>query len=400
MLFWSQIVEVTHDQAKQSLLNLLDGVGFTATSWQEGSIPLAFVEIGARIWSDLSKVAVTLKRAGFNSTAEGEGLTRFSASHYDNHRQPAQTAQRLITLSCIASEGPHSIGVGDVVIAAPQGQTFRNVEGNSVVYPATLSSGGTLQLLFEAEVAGASHTLGDGALLSPNGRLVTTYAGVEISADIQTREGRNVESDERLRRRNETKWALLTSFELIDRAVEHIVLTAAPGIESVAVNSTNPRGPGTFDVHVAGSLTVAGDEEVELAHEALQRYVMDPDPANVVWVRKADPVPLTLAGTVYHDARFDSADVKLATEAALVEFIRGIPLGGFDYSPFPANTVPKNNIEAAITAVAIGGTRVVKTVVLNVPTVDLPVPSFGKVVPQNSLLTWPSINYVPVTGTS
>jgi hypothetical protein len=400
MLFWSQIVEVTHDQAKQSLLNLLDGVGFTATSWQEGSIPLAFVEIGARIWSDLSKVAVTLKRAGFNSTAEGEGLTRFSKSHYNNDRFPAQTAQRLITLSCSADEGPYAIDIGDVVIAAPQGQTFRNIDGNDVVYPAALPSGGTLQLLFEAEVAGASHTLSTGALLPPNGRLVTTYAGVEISADIQSREGVNEESDARLRRRNETKWALLTGFELIDAAVEHIVLTVAPGIESVAVNSTNPRGPGTFDVYVAGSLTIAGDAEVEAAHAALQRYVMDPDPANVVWVRKADAVPLTLQGTIYHDARYPSADVRAATEAALLEFIRVIPLGGFDYTPFPANTVPKNNIEAAITAATIGGTRVVKTVVLNVPTVDLPVPSFGKVVPPNALFTWPNLTYVPVTGTS
>jgi uncharacterized phage protein gp47/JayE len=397
MLFWSQIVEVTHDQAKQALLNLLDGVGFTATSWQEGSIPLAFVEIGARIWSDLSKVAVTLKRAGFNSTAEGEGLTRFSKSHYNNERQPAQTAQRLITLSCSADEGPYAIDVGDVVVSSSSGRTFRNVAGNDVVYPATLTSGGTLQLLFEAEVAGESHTLGSNALLAPNGRLVTTYAGVQISEDVETRPGRDEESDARLRRRNETKWALLTGFELTDKAVENIILTAVPGIETVAVDSSNPRGPGTFDVYVAGEFTT-GTEDVESAHELLQRYVMDPDPANVVHVIAAPEVTLNVQGTIYHDARYASADIKLAVEAALVDFIRTIPLGGFDFSPGPQHVVPKNDIENAIKETQINGQRVIKTVVVNVPTVDLPVTSYGKVRPPT--LGWPSINYVPVTGTS
>src|SRR5205814_9712012 len=132
--------ELTRDEANQSLLSMLDGVGFPATSFQEGSIPLGLVELGAEIWSKLSAAAVFLKELGLNQTASGDGLTRFSKSHYANERVGAVAAQRVVTLFCAAGEGPHTIDLSKVVIADPTGRTFRNVEGFGAVYPATLAA--------------------------------------------------------------------------------------------------------------------------------------------------------------------------------------------------------------------------------------------------------------------
>src|SRR6187402_256554 len=115
-LNWADIVEVSHDEAKQSLLDLLDSVGFTATSWQEGEPALACVELSAEIWHQLSKVSVFFKNFALNSTSEGEALTRFSDSHYDNQRDGAVAAQRRTSLACIATAGPHTFDVSDLVI--------------------------------------------------------------------------------------------------------------------------------------------------------------------------------------------------------------------------------------------------------------------------------------------
>jgi hypothetical protein len=401
MLFFQQIQPVTREQARASLLERLDGVGFTASSWPERSIPRAFVEVGAHIWSKMSDVAVALKRAQFNATADEDALDAYSWSHYRNRRQLAVKAQRLITLSCLPSEGPYAIDVGDLVVSSPDGHTFRNIEGHGVTYPATLRRGQTLELLFEAEAPGEAHNFDDGSLTA-DGVLVTTLAGTTIAADVKHRLGVDRESDERLRRRNETKWALLTGLELTDRAVENIILTAVPGIGVVKVNSTNPRGPGTFDIYVASGVGVptrtAEDGDVELAQKTIERYILDQDPSEVVHVIAAPAVPLNLSGNVFHDREFSAEAVRSAVEAALVEFIRTIPLSGFDYSPGPANVVPKNDIEAVIKGVTIDGKPVVKTVQLATPASDIIVPSWGKVVPPNTTRTWPSLVYQAVVG--
>src|SRR6478609_207575 len=124
---WSDIVEVSHDEAKQTCLDYLETVGFAATSWQEGSVPLACVELSAEIWSQLSKVAVFLKTMGLNDTAQGDALTRYSSSQYDNDRNQAVTAQRTISLSCSSTAGPHTFNIGDIVIEHPDGPTYRNI---------------------------------------------------------------------------------------------------------------------------------------------------------------------------------------------------------------------------------------------------------------------------------
>lgn len=396
ILLWSQIVEVTHDEAKQDLLDLLDSVGFTATSWQEGSVPLAMVEIGAEIWSKLSGVAVFLKGMALNETAEGEGLTRFSASHYANTRRPSTTAQRKITLTCSATEGPHSIALGAVVLAnSVTGKTVRNVAGLAVVYPATLPSGGTLQLLFEAESGGSGHNLANGSYTS----LVTTLAGVTVSEDLRDRDGTDEESDPLLKVRNSSKWALLTEFELIKDAVENIALNAHAGIKIVGVDDNNPRGAGTFDVYLAGDTTtfLPGAQEIVDAQAAFDKRVFGPKPPAAdarCLVKEAAAAPLDLAGSIFYDGNFAQADVKAAVEAALIAFLKTIPLGGFDFSPGPAATVPKNDIESVIKETTIGGQKPVKTVQLTTPLADLSVASFSKVTQG----TWSTLVYSAVVN--
>lgn len=394
-LRWDQIVEVTRAQAKQSLLELLRGLGFTATSWQEGSVPLALVEIGAEVWAQGSKIGVFIKNLALNETSEGESLTRFSASHYANVRFGAVAAQREITLTCTATEGPYIINVGDVVVAHADGMTYRNVPGLAVTYPVTLLSGGSLTLLFEAEIAGEAGTVAAGTVTT----MVTTLSGVTITVDLQERPGIDEESDARLRLRNSSKWASIGEFELIRDRVENIALNSAPAIQTVGIDDNNPRGAGTFDVYIAGSALTAGSTEVTLAQAAFNLRVMGPDTCRVY---AAPEVPLNLVATIYYSASFALDDVQASVEGigpaidgSLLNFIKTIPLGGFEYTPSLANIVRRDDIVAAIKNAPVAGQYgAIRTVVITSPAgEEMPITSFGKVT-----LGTPTLTYVAVNG--
>src|SRR6187551_2669874 len=151
-----------------------------------------------------------------NNTSEGDALTRFSDSQYDNQRQLALAAQRTIALACASGSGPHTVNPGDLVIAHPDGDTYRNVDAGGVVYPITIPSGGSVSgLTFEAEVAGESANKGSGTVTI----MVKTLAGVTVISDLIKRNGADAEPDPKLRLRNTTKWSLLTRFQLIAEAV-------------------------------------------------------------------------------------------------------------------------------------------------------------------------------------
>jgi hypothetical protein len=385
-LNWSDIVEVTHDEAKQTCLSYLETVGFAATSWQEGSVPLACVELSAEIWSQLSKVAVFLKTMGLNDTAEGDALTRYSSSQYDNDRNLATTAQREISLSCSVDAGPHTFNVGDIVIEHPDGPTYRNVEDETNNYPVTLPSGGSVSsLFFDAEVAGEEANKGSGTV----NRMVTTLAGVTITSDQIQRTGTNAEADPRLQIRNKTKWALLTRYELIKDAVVQLALSASAGVTVVAVDDQNPRGPGTFNVYIAADVATAGTADEIAVYDLLRRYVLGSDaPEPIILVKAADEQLLNITGTVYYKGAFFESDLQAATITALLEFIKTIPLGGFNYFPGPAQVVPKNDIEDVIREVRVSGQPVSKTVRLDLPVADVDVASYHKVTLGTVALTF------------
>lgn len=385
-LNWGDVVEILHDEAKQTLLTLLDSVGFTATSFQEGDPSLADIELSAEIWAQLSKVSVFLKNFALNSTSTGEALTNFSNSHYDNQRAGAIAAQRRVTLTCAATSGPHTINLGAIVLAHPDGDTYRNIADGVTVYPATLASGGSLSgLVFEAEIAGLGAS---GKAPQTVTILQTTLAGVTVTSDIAERDGSDQESDAVLKVRNTTKWALLTQFELIKDAVINIALEATFGVTAVEVNDQNPRGAGTFDVYMAGELVTASGGDVTLAQAALDARVFGSGSTpKTCLVFAAPTTPLNFTGTIYYKGSYSTTDLADATTAALKEYIKLIPLGGFDFFPGPSNVVPVNDLEDVLRAVQVGGQAVSKTVVLNSPA-DLSVPAFNKVILGTVTLTF------------
>lgn len=387
-LAWADVKELSHDQAKQLILDWLAAVGFVGSSWQPFD-PASFgVEGGSEIWAQLSKYAVYLRDMALNETAEGEALTRLSRSRFGNERNLAVETQRSITLSCAAGSGPYTINLGDVVLTDDLGNTFRNVAGLAVVYPATLPTSGTLTMLFEAEVAGAQANVANDTV----SQFVTTLAGVTVTDDTLTRAGSDQESDARLRVRNSTTVAT-RSLEPIRDTIENLALEAAPTVYQVAIDDENPRGAGTFDVYLAGELTTATVDDVNDVQAALDARVMG-DTSGAANTRPgyaiASPtLAINITGTVYYAPTQSAADVQAAVVAALQEFLKTIPLGGFDYAPGLEDVVPKNEIENAIKATAVNGqVGMIRTVNLSTPSGDVSVSAFEKVIQGTWTLTY------------
>lgn len=367
-------------QCEQRLLEMLDDADFIATSWQEGSLVATLVKMTAETESRLSKITLFLKKAFQSSTARGEALTRTASGFYNNEREDAIAAQHLVTLSCLATEGPHSINLGDIVIVHIDGHTYRNIEGNSIVYPVNLASGGTQTLLFEAEVAGSQANIGNALTeAAVTLSLDQTLAGVSVIAHSLYLAGVDEESDERLDERNRTKWADEAELEFIDERVKNICLNASSSIIHVSVDSTNPRGAGTFDVYLAGLDATASDEDVAKAQLAIDRRSMGrtATPKECI-VYKSPTVDVDIEGTVYFSGSSESADVRQEYEAALLAFIRATPSGGFDFTPGPRGIIRINDLESVIRLAVTDFTGRPATVELTSPTADIAVPSFAR----------------------
>jgi hypothetical protein len=379
-LNYEDIQEIEEDEAHQQLLDLLDDQGLAATAWQEFAVAPIIVHTGAEIRSKGSKIAVQLKEAFMSGTARKEALTRTASGFFANIREPAVEAQHLVTLACAATEGPHSIDVGALVISHENGRTFRNVAGNSITYPVTLASGGTQTLLFEAEVAGADGTVLDS--LTPATvtlALVTTLSGVSITSHALERSGQDEESDDRLDERNTLRWTE-RSVSKSDDGIKQRAVSVAPGIVSVAVDSTNPRGPGTTDVYIAGLDSTASADEVANVQIALDLATFGRKASpKTIKVYAAPEVPLDVAGTTYFQG-IDVTTAQAAVAAGLLTFVRDTPPGGYDFSPGPSGVVRVNDIETAIKNALIAAGATTATVSVTTPSADVALSFYDKVV--------------------
>jgi len=381
---WRDITAITPAKAESDIIILLQNVGFLAETWQEGDFGTLGVKVGGLIWSSLSQIAVALRDAGRNATASGDGLTTFADSHYDNQRTDAIAAQYRVTLACEVGEGPHTFAVGDLTLqASATGTTYVNIEASDS-YPITLTGGSTVDVTIRAEEPGADASVAPSLIDT----IVTTYAGVSIDTVTQLVIGVDEESDDSLRARNSSKWALLSEGDGIDDLVEQVCRAANSEIAQVAVDSSNPDGPGTFRVYCAGTVGTASGAAISDAQDALD--------ARFFWGPTAIAAPTTaldISGEIYYDNNYSAVDVEAAVESALLAWLETIPLGGFDYASGFSDIIPVNNIEKIISSAEIDGIEVVGTVTLTTPAADVSVASFGKVVQG----TWGFI-LTPITG--
>lgn len=313
MLSFEQLsTPVTEAEAEAEIIARLAELGFSSKGWQSGSVQLTFVKLLAWLYARFTTFVAALLLGAFNDTSTGEFLTRFSASHYDNTRKAAVAFQYTIRHTTAAGEGPHTIGVGDLV-ATNGVYTYRNIEAGE------LTSAAPVDLIYQAEVPGAAPVAADGTITT----LLTPVSGVTTTnpAESTVQAGADEESDLELQLRNRTKWGLL-SINVPADGYKNIALQTT-GVGRVAVDDSNPRGPYTIDVYIAGPSAQAGSEAVTTTQTNIDaRKSITAD----VGVIDAPVQVVTVSGIVYYKAAF--AGAPEAIDEAVTAYITTLPIGG------------------------------------------------------------------------
>lgn len=383
---------VSKDEALDTILDILDSVGFNATSWQAGSPERTFTEMLAELFADHTLTEVKIAESGFNDTAEGDFLTLLSDSHYDNQRNLAGFTEGLVTLTASAdAPGPFTINAGDSVGSdEDNGFTYRNITAG------TLVAGGTLQLTYKAEVAGSNRNV-------PNDKITilqTPLQGVTINNPDPTtgtwitQDGVDEEQDPGLQERNRTKWATLSLFAP-EAAYINFAREANVAVTKVLVDAQNPRGAFTIDVFIAGdsgalSPTVVqqvqdfilGDEDGDGIAE-VGRAPVEVTRDGLLVTASAVNFPQTISGLVTLEASKAGTAKETEIEAAVDAFFKDAvesPIGGRKLTESGTGALRIGRLQQVINA--IDG-------VLNwaptAPTADVPLTNFQVVVPTIAL---------------
>ncbi len=378
---------LTRKQALERIVEWLTSLGFDTTAWMEGSIEHTFITFMALMWSDLTEVAKALAEFGFNAHATGDALNEFSKSRYGHSKTPAVRERGTVRLTSTASV-PYTIQVGELIAATDDGVQFRNLTGGTLNAGSTASPS-TLDLTFEAVIAGSSSHVDNGKI----NRLLTPLAGVTCSNNVTSPwysiVGADEESDASIRRRNATKWASLT-VELVAESYEYIARNN--GAVKVLVDDNNPRGAGTLDVYVASDRALLGVSTMEALQLAFSKAAFqttsswsDPWPGgdtSRVATKSPVPQPLNVTATLYHDGSNDDATVVANAEQAIKDFLTATPIGGWDYSPGPANVVKEEDLVNVLKTV-----DGVRSVTLTTPSGDISVGSTSLVTEGTFSLT-------------
>jgi uncharacterized phage protein gp47/JayE len=308
----------TEAESLQTILDILDGFGFSATSWQSGGLARTLCQMVAKFHSDFTTERVTLAEGRYNDTATGGFLTLLSTSQWNNDRIPALTTQTNVLLSDPNSVGPYTITLGQLVGVDPGGNTYRNTTAGTILV------GGTLTLQFDAEVAGS-------ASVPTTIDLATPLAG--ITATVVTpiiRQGSDEETDDTLRVRNSTKWSTLAYAGPADAYISW-ALAADPHVTRAYVDDLNPRGPGTIDLYCAGA-TGGVDSSVPVnvsnyIEGAVDGIVRRPLGSNLQ-VFSATTTTVSIVATLYVSSSYSTATVKTNVQNAITTMMSLLPVGG------------------------------------------------------------------------
>lgn len=371
---------LTREEARDSLLVTLTDLGFPVEAWQEEGIARSLVEACAALIAQQSEAVATIASMVFLDTSEGTLLDALALSHYQLARQVGTRARISVSLGNGSATTYGPIIAGGIQLRALDGITFASVGS------ATLNANSTTVVQFDAEAPGSAGNIPEQTLtmVTPFAGVVATYADVLVSA------GTDTESDEALRARCRTQWGTLR-IEQATTGVENLARSASAAAALVAVNAAAPRGAGTLDVYLAAVDGAVGGSDVTAVQTALNsaflgNYTGATVPAAVAIAATTTTFPLT--ATVYVRG-VDTVATEGAAREAWREFVRTIPLGGFDLSPGPQNIVLRSQIADALGAVA--GVVAVDVVV---PAADTTLPALVKV--STPALADPTITVVLV----
>lgn len=308
----------TKAEVEQTILDLLEGAGFTPTAWQPGSFPLTIVSVFAELFADAFYAIAQIANGGVFGLSVGRWVDLWLESQYDEERLDPVFTIGQMQLADTGNTGPHVISALSLVVTTSSGLQFRNITGG------TLLLGGTLDLTWRATVAGAAYNIPNNTTLS----FVTSLPGVTVTNPSVgstgtwiTTLGADVEADAAAKTRGSSKWGTVSTGSP-PSAYRYWALSQT-GVTRVRVDDGNPDGPGSVRVYIDNAGAVAALQAI------LQPASNDGKvpTGTLLTVMAATTQAVTIQGTVTVDASARSA-AESAILANLTALALRIPIGG------------------------------------------------------------------------
>lgn len=313
------ITPKTESEVLAELIASLQTAGFSATSWQDGSVPRTLVQLQAVADADFRDIVVSIADGGLLAEADGDWLTLYCESAYGEDRQAAVNTRGACTLTNAATGIPRTIAAFEVWAGTSTGKRFVNITGG------TLLPGGTLSLVFEAESPGIAWNVGNDTITTMH----TAMAGVTITnpspgggASWITTAGAEEEADEAFRTRCQSKWPIL-GYGMTEEAYSFhakAASTSTPVTRTLVVRSADWQ----VSVYVAGTNGAMSGADVVIVDGYLEpRVPLCVDVVAVSAINQNQAVDADL----YLEAGYSWDVAALAGYAAMLARFAAHPIG-------------------------------------------------------------------------
>lgn len=316
------IVPRTADAIVTEQLAVLDAEDFPVTSWQPGSAPRDLVKADATAMARLDANVANLAKAAFLDDAEGDWLTLLAASRFDTDRVLATYTEGYVRVACASGAGPHTISAAQLLVTDGT-RRWRSINTASV----TVASGSYQDIKVRAEVAGDAYNIASGATLTV---VAPALAGLSATNPVYadgtwiTSAGADDESDASLRARCRARWGTLGR-GANDAAYRYLARTGhAYEAQVTRAYVVWGAGDGSLTVYLAGPSGAVNSTVVNAVQAWIDANKPGTDNATVASVVN---VPVTVAGTIYLPAAYDTTANRALATGALTTYFAGLGEG-------------------------------------------------------------------------
>jgi uncharacterized phage protein gp47/JayE len=344
------VTNVTMEQARKKVYDLLEAQGFPTSSWVAGGVARALTTLVALLFVLVTETVVLVSRAGFLDYATGVWLTLLAAQGFNVTRRVATFAtlsQRVRLDNTLGtSHGPFQ----------PFERKIYNPDTKKTYFITSTWSIGPLEtgvyVDIQATEAGASSSAGANTITA----FENPPSGVTVTNEIAV-VGLDEETDPELRARCRAKQGALSpngpklAYDYVAKTLE---LNGG-----VAVNRTKLIGAtvesGAPIVYLAGPSGALTSDDRDKVEDGILRWstpqCVEPD------VRNTTNVTVNVVQTVYivDDENILDADLQAAALARLVGWVPTIPIRGYE-----GNQLAPGDIQAESTR-AVNAFRVAVT---------------------------------------
>lgn len=317
---------VTEEQARETILTLLESLGISARSWKKGGVASTIIAVVARVVSAQSKLSAAIGKSGFLGYSEGKWLDFLAEKTYGVTRRAATFASGNVRLDNLAG-GVHTYAIGEAFFLNP---TTKQLYFNSAAFSlGSLQTG--LLVPVQSVNAGSVSSSGVGQIT----QIETTMLGVTCT-NPEAVVGSDEANDAELSALCSSSFAALSpngpkgAYDYFARTAKRLdgstvdinrVRTAIPGPSPLLV------------VYVASPSGTPPAPDLTAINENIQKNCV-PDGA-AVSVVAATVVTVTVSMTIWCKASaFQSATkVEQGARDAVTKLLSTYPIGGISKTP-------------------------------------------------------------------